>query len=263
VYRAFQIPLNLKKNEAYETHLNEGKALKASSEMWLLKTLKPYLKKDGVLNGTLLQKTWFPAVSADVFISHSHADENDALVLAAFLKRMGVEPFIDSAAWGYSADLLKIIDEHGSKKTDGNYDYERRNGTTGHVHMMLATALARMIDCCETVFFVNTPNSISAGEASDSTKSPWIFYEIATMSWIRPLSPWDHRRIKIAKSDGVLTEEKQYNFSVDYDVDLRNLAKVGWDTILEWKEEAKATNPSFPLDLLYKKVPPISHQVTL
>lgn len=40
------------------------------------------------------------------------------------------------------------------------YDYNLRNYTTSHVHMMLATALTEMIDNTECIMFYNTPNSV-------------------------------------------------------------------------------------------------------
>ena len=137
MYRAFDLSLRIKDDDPY---VEKGKKLKVQTERAVYKTLEPFLKKNGILDGTLIRDNWFPTVSADVFISHSHSDENTALALAGFLNEMGVTPFIDSAAWGYSPELLKIIDAHGSKTGDNSYSYERRNGTTSHVHMMLATA---------------------------------------------------------------------------------------------------------------------------
>jgi len=47
-------------------------------------------------------------------------------------------------------------------KKDGKiYDYELRNYTTSHVHMMLSTALTEMIDNTECIMFYNTSLSVS------------------------------------------------------------------------------------------------------
>ena len=48
----------------------------------------------------------------------------------------------------------------------------------GHVHMMLSTALANMIDKTECIMFLNTPNSVSTRDTKLKTYSPWIYNEI-------------------------------------------------------------------------------------
>lgn len=66
----------------------------------------------------------------------------------------GLEAFIDSCSWGYCDDLLNKIDKkycYDSKKK--TYDYHLRNYTTSHVHMMLSTALAEMMDNTECIIF--------------------------------------------------------------------------------------------------------------
>lgn len=40
---------------------------------------------------------------------------------------------------------------------------------------MLSSALAKMIDKCECIFFPNTPSSINLNK---KTESPWIYYEL-------------------------------------------------------------------------------------
>ena len=66
--------------------------------------------------------------------------------------------------------------------SDGvSYDYDKRNYSSSHVHMMLSIALSRMIDNCETVFFLNSENSICLSEEIDKerTSSPWIYNELS------------------------------------------------------------------------------------
>ena len=55
------------------------------------------------------------------------------------------------------------------------YDYNKRNYSTSHVHMMLSTALTMMMDEAECVIFLNTPNALSTKDIVHKTESPWIF----------------------------------------------------------------------------------------
>lgn len=110
---------------------------------------------DGVIDGTKLQENWFPTKHKfNVFLSHSHNDKQLAIALAGFLKdKLGLNAFIDSCLWGYSNDLLKEIDQRYCRHRNGvSFDYNKRNYSTSHVHMMLSIALSRMIDNCEAVF---------------------------------------------------------------------------------------------------------------
>ncbi len=146
------------------------------------KKLVEYLCTDGSLDGTKMQDDWFSEINADIFLSHSHADKDIAIALANWItEKFGLTVFIDSCVWGHSDDLLKQIDDkycfHGS-----TYSYCERNISTAHVHMMLSTALAKMIDRTDCIIFLNTPNSVSLKDNiknSFRSKSPWIYSEIA------------------------------------------------------------------------------------
>lgn len=144
----------------------------------------------GEIAGDALKKHWFADVSPHVFISHSHKDQALAMGLAGYLLDMGIEPFVDSLVWGNSASLLQNIDNKfclDEKKE--YYVYQRRNYSTSHVHMMLASALAETIDRADAVIFLNTPNSIEAKSAKnagdDVTASPWIYHELVTTKLVR------------------------------------------------------------------------------
>ena len=104
-------------------------------------------------------------------------------MFTGFLKeKLDLDTFIDSCLWRYSNDLLKELDKKYCKYSDGvSYDYDKRNYSSSHVHMMLSIALSRMIDNCEAVFFLNSENSISLSEEIDSerTSSPWIYNELS------------------------------------------------------------------------------------
>lgn len=153
-------------------------------------SISSYLK-GGVIDAKKLQEDWFQSVKADVFISHSHADEALAIAIAAALEdKLELKCFIDSCVWGNSADLLKEIDNKYCIHSNGtSYDYDQRNRSTSHVHMMLQGALAKMIDRTECVIFLNTPKSMVTEEELENetrTGSPWIYTEVLTTKLIAP-----------------------------------------------------------------------------
>jgi hypothetical protein len=173
----------------------------------------------GEINGTLL------SVDSHVFISHSHKDESLAKGLANYLASLGVKSFIDSCVWGYSDELLRQIDNvHCLHSSGSGYSYEKRNGSTSHVHMMLATALTKMLDKCECVIFLNTPNSITAGEsASDErTYSPWIYYELSMLEVLQIKEPGRWRELQ-ENFSGKEARASVNNLRISYSVDLKKL----------------------------------------
>ena len=116
---------------------------------------------NGKNDGNKIQANWFPEINADVFISHSHADEELAKALGGYInEKTNLKSFIDSEVWGYSNELLRHIDNNYCKFPNKNlYDYELRNHSTSHVHMMLSVALMQMISKCRYFILLDTPNS--------------------------------------------------------------------------------------------------------
>ena len=101
----------------------------------------------------------------------------------------------------HANDLLKEIDNRYCRyqETDGQffYEYDNRNRSTSHVHMLLNGALAKMINKTECLFFVNTPNSVNAQDAENPSKtaSPWIYSELL-MTCILHIRIRRHERLK-------------------------------------------------------------------
>lgn len=220
------------------------------------KRLEAFLADDGSIDGTKLQDDWFPEIHADIFLSHSHADETQALRLAGWIKsRFNLDVFIDSSVWGNASELLQAIDERYCKNPDGQtFSYERRNLSTSHVHMMLATALAKMIDGAECAWVLNTANSITSKEAIDSTKSPWLFSEIAAMHVVRRRTPEFHRgRTKIAKAQREMVEA----LSITHQVSLKSFTRLDVAALNKWAEaRGQSSNAhKHALDILYELVP--------
>jgi hypothetical protein len=162
--------------------------------------INQFRRPDGYFDGTMMRSGWFPNIPGeiDVFISHSHNDEKAAIALASFLyDEFRLVSFIDSLVWNNSAKLLKLIDDEFCKNDDREtYDYTLRNQSTSHVYMMLTVALAEMIDRCECLFFLNTPESITPYDSvQEGTVSPWIFSELSMSKLVRNKLPHEHRPI--------------------------------------------------------------------
>lgn len=208
-------------------------------------------------------KDWFPQFKVDVFISHSHSDTRTAKRLAVWLKReFDLNVFIDSMVWGYANKLLKIIDNKYSvlkqNEETTTYNYDTRNQTTSHVHMMLSTALNDMIYNTECLLFLNTPTTIKVRDVKKNTSSPWIYSELKMASIVEKKYP---RKKKVLESI-----EKNYfglqheNRSVDdflYDVtkDLSKLENIKMSDLKNWKKlYLDDENAVHALDLLYFKM---------
>lgn len=160
--------------------MNKGKHRHEAQKRLIYDSLPEYLRPNGTVDGAKLEADWFPNIEAHLFLSHSHADEDFAIVLSQLLyDKFKINTFIDSCVWGYCNDLLLNLDKNFCLTSDKKYyKYDLRNYTTGLVHMMLATALTKMIDRCECLFFLNTSNSIVLDPSQCETSSPWIYHEL-------------------------------------------------------------------------------------
>lgn len=225
MYKAYSVNFNLQKDTSYQT----GQELYSNMKHKIDRKLRHFYK-DGVLDGAKLSKEWFPEINADIFLSHSHKDIDTAIELAGWLyEKQRIVCFIDSCVWGYADELLKAIDEKYSKnnKDDEFFNYELRNRSTAHVHMMLTVALAKMMYNCECLFFLNTPNSILPKDSvKEQTLSPWIYTERSMIQLIEKRNVNEHRRI-------------QENFSRSIDslkiaYDVPDLPELKFETMAKW-----------------------------
>lgn len=221
-----------------------------------------YKTADGkALDGSKLINEWFPIVKSDVFISHSHKDEELAICLGAWLyQRFGITSFIDSTVWGYSNDLLESLDKKYCYNSQTNsYNYEKRNLTTSHVHMMLSTALNNMINNTECLFFLNTPNSITIGEDLEkkdtTTYSPWIFSELSTAMIVEKKHPRMEKEIKQNLYAMEKSFEKREELVIEYQTKLSELTKLNKLDLLLWSIAVSFDKiiGSSSLDVLYSK----------
>ena len=225
------------------------------------KQLETYVV-DNIIDGTKIQNEWFPQIEADIFISHAHVDERLACALAGWIyDTFKLTCFIDSNVWGYSDDLLEMMNEKFSNKRDdgsGGYLYSHKscNQVSAHVNMMLSVALQKMIDKVEAVILLNTDNSIevSSGKKMNSTYSPWIYAEIMCTEIVRRKPLWVYRdgeQLYHGDSGEALYEHAESNINISYKVQLEHLKMISESDLLSWEKEYRSRRYKYALDALY------------
>ena len=257
-------------NESYD----DGKILNENNKSQIQSELEKFLRDDNKLDGTSIKEAWFPQIKADVFISHSHNNEVQAIALAGWLnKNFGLNCFIDSLVWNYAPNLIdklnntyNVIVNNPPNKT---YEYQTAKYISSHIDLMLNTALNNMIDHCEALIFLNTPES--TGQAIENDKidiskveieSPWIYSELETSRIVREkLGRTRHKMMIKSFSRGGTIAMESLNESrlppIVYDADIKHLYKLTKEDLEEWKRIYKSRNPrgfysvQHPLDTLY------------
>jgi len=241
VYRGFNLTLGAGDRQTLAKYRSTNRSSDGSpNDFWgLRKSLQSQ-----EISGAAIKDAWFGDVEADVFLSHAHADCELALDLADFLwAHFGLKTFVDHRVWGNSKELLRSIDEaHCWSEADGFFVYSRRNYSTSHVHMMLATALSEMINRTECVIFLNTPSSIRAEDAeqrgTESTASPWIYHELTMTRLIgrrihREPPPLPLRYQTEARADAM-----DKAFQLQHEVTLDHLCDIDGQALLKWGRQA-------------------------
>ena len=165
----------------------------------------------GTINATKMQENCFPQIDADVFISHSHKDENLAIALSGLLAECGRKPFVDSKVWTFFDTVLKKLNMKFSRNAQGRYDYDNCMKIAGNIHTMLVSSLAMMIKQSDCVVFLNTPNSITIGKNLAYTWSPWIYTELLLTRLMLP----DAR--KMLNESRTLSEQVKFMYSLNTD----------------------------------------------
>lgn len=191
------------------------KSKKANFKKSIRQLIKP---QDGILNGSTIKDIYFPSttldgVKYDFFISHSHNDEEAAIILAAWLETYyDCSCFIDSLVWKSADELLKEIDDrYCYRKHTKTYDYKKRNFTTSHVHAILSMALLETIKNSKYCIFIESEESISLENGlKKKTFSPWLYEEIKYMTLFQPTDSRKYFSI---------TDSLNENFKVKYDAD--------------------------------------------
>lgn len=216
--------------DGFETkYIEKGKELGQVNELKIYNGLDKLIGLDGDISGSKIQSEWFPQVEVDIFLSHSHNDEELALGLVGFLKeKFDLNVFIDSNVWKSADRLLKIIDEKHCGNGFGHYDYERRNLSTSHVHMVLAVSLAKMINRSKALFVLNTPNVITTLETIEKTNSPWIYFELVMAELLRKEGDLEKK--------GAVTEAAQ-SIPISHEINTDNLYQLTKQDLELWVQK--------------------------
>ena len=254
MYRGFNLEIN---EDLEEKYLKTGYVIFDYIKKKSVESLDSFFLQNGSLDGDKIMEKWFPNIPSHIFLSHSHKDLKKALLVAGMLyDNFKIITFIDSIVWSYCNDLLKEIDDIYSKNDDdAYYSYEKRNYSTAHVHLMLSTALNKMIDSSECIFFLNSPNSISTkSELTQKTNSPWIFSEISTTQIIRKQTPKRLERETKLFSAKNLNENQRSILSIEYDLELSHLTDISYQDFNIWSQN-QTENAEEALDSLYKQFP--------
>lgn len=85
MYRGFNLPTTGHRPWNSDRFLAIGSKLFDQNRRSAEATLLRHLGTNGVVDGTLMQREWFPDIGAQVFLSHSHSDIQEAQKLAGWL----------------------------------------------------------------------------------------------------------------------------------------------------------------------------------
>ncbi|WRA05869.1 toll/interleukin-1 receptor domain-containing protein [Helicobacter pylori] len=108
--------------------------------------------------------------NAQVFLSHSHADKNEALKVKGYLEEyLDAEcVFIDSLFWDYKDDVLNKLAK-----------YDDISRIKDAFTLILRESLQDMIEKCPYFVFLQSKNSVSLNQGlSQITYSAWIYEEL-------------------------------------------------------------------------------------
>ncbi|WP_441734062.1 toll/interleukin-1 receptor domain-containing protein [Helicobacter pylori] len=140
---------------------------------------------DIILNHNKIKEAFFnpfkPQLkSAQVFLSHSHADKNKALEVKNYLEsKTNHRVFIDSLFWDYKNNVLKEIKKH-------HIDVSKIEDA---FTLILRESLQDMIEKCPYFVFLQSNNSVSNQGLSHTTYSTWIYKELKIAHSIRESRP--------------------------------------------------------------------------
>lgn len=249
MYSKFRVTVN----ENYSSYYDVGKTWLDTHKTKIKRRLDQFIHYDtGIIDGSSLERELFKEINADVFLSHSHSDENLAISFAGWLNsNFGLTAFVDSCVWEYADNILsEINDRYNLVKTDDNgsktYNHSKANYAASHIYLMLNSALNNMINKTECFMFIDTEHScmyMNKDKATAKTLSPWIYSEIVMANTMNKSAP--DRFITSPELRHSLFESLQMTHDLDFSsfIDLKSI------DLANWKYNKK--DNVHPLDTLY------------
>lgn len=207
----------------------------------------------GNIDAIQTQQNWFSCSEPfDIFISHSHDDKNLAIALAGWLyESFRLRCFVDSELWECCYEKIPQIKCECREK-----NIETTQISSG-VYIMLQMALIQMMDQSESVFFLNTNNSLKKFPFTSTTFSPWIYSEISATRFLRQTK----HKIKIEQPKSPLTTFSNESHSpfLEFKMDVSDFPIITWNKLRDWKNLTKTFSKD-PLGELYNLINP--HHLT-
>ncbi|MUU44540.1 TIR domain protein [Helicobacter pylori] len=178
--KAFVVDLDNKKNQSIlkpNSHYSNNQAHQvneAAEKIHELIENAPYSNDNIVLKRNEIKEAFFSPFkpqlkNAQVFLSHSHADKNEALKVKGYLEE-GLDAecvFIDSLFWDYKDDVLNKLAK-----------YDDISRIEDAFTLILRESLQDMIEKCPYFVFLQSSNSVSNQWLSRITYSAWIYEEL-------------------------------------------------------------------------------------
>ncbi len=181
----------------------------------------PYSNDNIVLKRNEIKEAFFSPFkpqlkSAQVFLSHLHADKNEALEVKGYLEsKTNHKVFVDSLFWDYKDDVLNKLAKHDdiSKIKDA-------------FTLILRESLEYMIKKCPYFVFLQSKNSVSLNQGLSRNQD---LLKITYSAWI-------YEELKIANTfitDTTLKESHIKAMRVSYDVTnlLRRFKPISLDSL--------------------------------
>ncbi len=184
--KAFRVDLDSRENQsilkpnARPSNNQAHQVNEAAKKIYELIKNAPYSNDGIVLNHNKIKEAFFSPFkpqlkSAQVFLSHSHADKNEALKVKDYLEEyLDAEcVFIDSLFWDYKDDVLNKLAEYAE------YDDNDISVIEDAFTLILRESLQDMIEKCPYFVFLQSKNSVSLNQGlSQITYSAWIYEEL-------------------------------------------------------------------------------------
>ncbi|GAA7137166.1 toll/interleukin-1 receptor domain-containing protein [Helicobacter pylori] len=176
ITKAFKVDLDSRENQnilkpsARPFNNQAHQVNEAAKKIYQLVKDAKHSNDDIILNHSEIKEAFFSPFkpqlkSAQVFLSHSHADKNKALKVKNYLEsETNHRVFIDSLFWDYKDDVLNELAK-----------YDNTSKIEDAFTLILRESLQDMIEKCPYFVFLQSNNSVSNQGLSRTTYSAWIY----------------------------------------------------------------------------------------